>query len=344
MWFAVFRFLELAGGWSTHGPLDVRPSQVAVAAGPNRRVFTVASNALENIYDIYRSEDGGFSWERVTDAPVREFFTTVACDPRDPDRVFAATVFFDIVRLYRSLDGGTTWTLRQTILLAENCRIEFDAVEPDTVYFYVSHWAASRMYRTVDGGESFASFPTPFFRAFLASVPDGTLLAAAADGSDGIYASRDRGETWSLAAHPRIECPVTAFVVDPVDFDRWFLGTGYDAIPCGEVIRTDDGGVTWVTMPDIYGPITDLVMDRKRPGVLYAGTDDTLPSDRYHHGTLGSVWSTRDGGATWIDLRLPVLSGATSLALPDDGNRIFAATGLGVYVSDPRLPRALPHR
>jgi hypothetical protein len=78
--------------------------------------------------------------------------------------------------------------------------------------------------------------------------------------------------------------------------------------------------------------------------VIYASTTNTQPPDRYPYPTPGSVWTSADGGETWIDLHLTLFSGATSIDVPDDGSRIFAATGLGVYTLDLRRPVTLPAR
>jgi photosystem II stability/assembly factor-like uncharacterized protein len=55
---------------------------------------------------VYRSTDGGETWERVNSLNERPFyFSVVRCDPNDENTVYALGV-----RLYRSTDGGKTFS------------------------------------------------------------------------------------------------------------------------------------------------------------------------------------------------------------------------------------------
>ena len=138
MMLALLLAVELAR-WSTNGPRDAFTSDVAVAAGSHPRIFAIAYNAVDGS-SIYRSEDGGSSWERAPGliGPFIELET----DPHDPDRLFAATFFAGFsgvwTTLYRSLDGGASWTQRQQHIGpragSSSCEVAFDAVEPGIVY------------------------------------------------------------------------------------------------------------------------------------------------------------------------------------------------------------------
>ena len=132
-------------------------------------------------------------------------------------------------------------------------------------------------------------------------------------------------------------CPIRAVAADPVDANRWYVGSGQELFPCGEMARTDDGGVTWSLAADPGGAINDFATVASQPGWLYAATGVPEPSV-----APGRVLATRDGGETWIDLGGPATDGLGTIALPDDGSRIYASTRAGVYLRDLRRPRSSP--
>ena len=324
--FALLLAVELAGGWTMHGPAPGEyTSEVAVAAGSGRRIFAVTFEGAESRNGIYRSEDGGSSWELVSGSPGPGSVCGFAADPRDPDRLFAATcqVLFPrlTTRLYRSDDGGTSWEQRSSSC----CRIVFDATDPAILYVFSS---GSSVDRSLDGGETFESLPLPFTLDALASAADGTLVAV----SDfDVFLSRDRGESWTPAASLPIACSVRALAADPIEARRCYVGTGSNDYPCGQVIRTDDGGATWTVASELSAPVEHLVIDGQHPGVLYAEAGDR-------------VLASADFGATWTDLGLPVADGASSLALGEGGKRRHAGTRDGAYELSLRRTTALPPR
>ncbi len=234
--------------------------------------------------------------------------------------------------LSRSLDGGASWTVHQVHDgQSSSCEIAFDSADAQTVY--TSFEGIATLFRSTDGGETFTGFPSPFSGAFLASAADGALVAASGLET---WVSRDRGETWTRTTQAPVRCPIRALAVDPVDANRWFVGSGLVLFPCGEVARTDDGGATWVRTADPGGPVSDLATDRAHPGLLYVATGMPEPSV-----APGRLMVTRDGGASWIDLGGPSADGMGAIALSEDGDRIYAATGVGVHVRSLRRPRLL---
>ena len=325
--------------WTTHGPGEgAYTTQVVVAAGDGRRVFAAAS---ESVHDngIYRSDDGGASWERVADSPGPDWIEAIAADPHDPDRLFVTTFhagfpWFE-ARLFRSDDAGATWTQEHFAQVStSSSHVVFDASDPRIVY--VAYDGLGAIYRSVDGGDNFSEVPLPFPSGYFASSPDGSLVAAS--GWE-IWVSRDHGGTWAATASAPIHCPTRSVAVDANDSLRWFAGTGQTESPCGELIVTEDGGSTWALAGELAGPVIDIVPDPDHPGVVYAAI---APNDGFAF--FGRVLVSSDWGSRWIDLRLPVQPGACSLALGEGGSRLYAATFQGVYELSFRRTMELPPR
>ena len=330
--------MDLVGGWTTHGPGQGFFVSEVEAASAGARVFAAGSEAAHDSA-IYRSDDGGSTWQRISDSPGPDFIDVLAVDPRDPDRLFVTTIHAGFsgftTRLFRSVDGGVSWSLRQSQFgFASTAEIVFDPTDPRIVY--VAWHSLASVQRSIDGGETFTDFPAPFSADVLAAAPDGSLVA----GSDrSIFVSHDRAQSWSAAAPAPFQCPVRSLAIDANDSRRWFVGTGRNEYPCGEVFRTEDGGGTWTLVEDLAGPVDDIALDAFHAGVLYAAIG---PADSTVF--VGRVLASSDGGETWIDLRLPITPGAYALSLGERGSRLHAATAAGVWERSFRWPTSLSPR
>ncbi|HVJ53929.1 MAG TPA: exo-alpha-sialidase [Aliidongia sp.] len=127
---------------------------------------------------VFRSDDGGESWQRITGLPRSDFGFAVAAHPHDPD---------------------TAW---------------FVPAESDQNRIPVG--GVVTVSRTRDGGRSFDSFsaglpPPPaydlVYRHAFDVAPDGAALAMGST-TGGLWLSADAGESWRIAAArlPPIAC------------------------------------------------------------------------------------------------------------------------------------------
>ncbi|NOY97712.1 MAG: DUF1080 domain-containing protein [Chloroflexi bacterium] len=161
---------------------------------------------------IYRSRDGGYTWEALSNAPFFEASTLrIAVHPQDSQFLFAGTAR----GLFRSRDGGQTWEtvndikvdysdpnldpdLRAAALEAPIVHdVAFDPFDPQTMY------AASVpgvVWRSDDGGQTWAQSAAGMDpnEGILYLLPDPTrpgVIYASADFS-GVFLSTDSGQTW----------------------------------------------------------------------------------------------------------------------------------------------------
>src|SRR5581483_7211929 len=96
---------ELSG----HGLPGGAWGRVGLATGRGKAVSRVYALIDEKeTGGLYRSDDGGNTWQRIGDDPrIRErswYFSGVTVDPSDPDIIYVPNV-----ATYRSTDGGKTW-------------------------------------------------------------------------------------------------------------------------------------------------------------------------------------------------------------------------------------------
>ena len=110
-------------------------------------VFRDRTDARES--GIYRSRDGGDTWESYTDG-LRSFAAyDLAVDPLNPDHMKVGTLRNGLLE---SLDGGLNWT-QGAITSSWVTGVEFDLKNPSTVY--VSTLENTSLMRSIDGGATF---------------------------------------------------------------------------------------------------------------------------------------------------------------------------------------------
>ncbi len=159
---------------------------------------------------LWRSEDGGDSWERVGENAVGNKVMAVAIDPDDPDEAWAGT---EPSAVYRSTDGGATWTEREGLTDLPSAsgwsfpprpythHVRWIEVDPDDpAHLYVSIEAGA-LVQTSDRGETWEDRAPDSRRDnhSLTTHPDAPGRAWAAAG-DGYAETDDGGRTWT---HPQ---------------------------------------------------------------------------------------------------------------------------------------------
>ena len=260
---------------------------------------------------IYRSRDGGRSWERMGLAG-SQHIGKILIDPRDSDTVLAAAEGplwngGGERGVYRTEDGGASWT--RTLDLGPDTGatdLEFAPGDPDTVYAaayqrrrhvwsFLAGGPGSGIHKSSDGGRSFRRITQglpegDMGRIGLAVTPaDPRLLYATIEAGEkerGFYRSTDRGESWerrspylSGGTGPHYYQEIEASPGDP------------DLIYQMDVFLhvTRDGGKTFSVLGDGRQKHSDnhaLWIDPEDPGHLLAGTD-------------AGLYESFDEGASW---------------------------------------------
>lgn len=186
---------------------------------------------------VMRSDDGGFTWERVWDGPDgrRVDFHSMALSPADPDRLVGSWGG----GLHVTTDAGGTWTLMAAGASGGYCWgapcIAWDLESPDSL------WMADgqRLLGSDDLGESWQDVENGTFAAVYSHPADGRLWAWKE--GEGIVV-RDGQENWTrVGGSLDPSSQVFQFTGGPDDPDILFAA----ALPGREVYRTTDGGESW---------------------------------------------------------------------------------------------------
>ncbi|MBO6621639.1 MAG: hypothetical protein JJ892_00550 [Balneola sp.] len=155
---------------------------------------------------------------------------------------------------------------------------------------------------------------------------------------DGIYKSTDDGNSWKNMGLKESE-HISTIIVHPTNSDIvWVAAQGPLWKKGGErgLYMTEDGGDTWTKTlgDDEWTGVTDIVIDPRDPGVLYAATwqrHRTVAA--YLGGGPGSgLHKSTDGGKTWIELKNGIPGsnlGKIGLAIsPQNPDIVYAAIEL----------------
>lgn len=216
---------------------------------------------------MFRSPDGGRTWEAANDGLTACALRCICPDPLDPGAILAGT---EPARLFRSRDGGRSW--RE---LAGITRIG-------------GHDAWYLPYSPRAGAVRNVYAPPGSTGRLFASVEVGGLLR-----------SEDGGETW--ACEPVIEDEDVHFITGhPTEPDLLFAALGYAALPrpgreqgrdrFGGIARSRDGGETWRKLEADY--TRAVLIPPARPDLVVAG-----PAPKVGQG--GRIVASADGGDTW---------------------------------------------
>ncbi len=178
------------------------------------------------------------------------------------------------------------------------------------------------LWKTTDGGENWE--PVTDFKITSASVgavavsetnPDlvfigtgETCIRGNIMPGDGVYRSRDAGETWEHIGFPRSH-GISKIRIHPTNPDIIFVASfGKYSAPSEErgVFKSTDGGDTWrrvLYRNDETGAI-DIAIDRNNPNVLYASLWQAFRKEyTMSSGGPGSgMFKSTDGGETWTEI------------------------------------------
>jgi photosystem II stability/assembly factor-like uncharacterized protein len=190
---------------------------------------------------------------------------------------------------------------------------------PNEAYFGA---VGGGLWKTTDGGENWV--PVTDFKVTSASVgavavsetnPDlvfigmgETCIRGNIIPGDGVYRTRDAGETWEHVGF-RESHGISKIRVHPTNPEIVYVASfGKYGAPSEErgVFRSTDGGDTWekILYRDVRTGAIDIVIDRNNPDVVYASLWEAFRKEyTMSSGGPGSgMFKTVDGGDTWTEI------------------------------------------
>jgi photosystem II stability/assembly factor-like uncharacterized protein len=257
---------------------------------------------------IWRSSDGGETWQRVRHGLYSESAVrALAVHPRDARILYCGADS----GIYRSEDGGEHWErLDSPMNEIPIWALAIDPIEPDTIFAGTRPGA---LFRSQDGGQHWEKLPVavaekcpnvgiPRVTAILIDPVDHRHVWAGLE-VDGVRHSQDGGDTWEV---------VGGGITDP-DIHNLAITVGPPktvfTVTAREVFRSTDDGATWEPL-HIGRQLTlsycrAVLVKADDPQVIYLGNGESA------FGGAGALHRSRDRGRTWEALPLPVSPNGT---------------------------------
>ena len=285
---------------------------------------------------VFRTQDGGETWENVLQIDEHTGAIDLAMDPGDPNTIFAA--MYQRQRtgwgfngggpgsgLYRTFDGGANWTeLTEGLPDGDKGRIGVDIFRQDgnVVYALVEADARSPgagffggggggqsqsgLFRSLDRGDSWEKMsstnPRPMYYSQVRIDPTNPERIYVLGGN--LMVSDDGGRTFRSDGAAQVHVDHHALWINPNDPDHLILGSD------GGVVASWDGTAHWRMFDNLpLGQFYAIGFDMRDPYYVCGGLQDNDPwcgpsNTRSFHGIRHQDWyetAYGDGFFTIVD-------------------------------------------
>ena len=287
---------------------------------------------------IYKSINGGISWQPVQEGLGGGTVASLVINPEDPDVLYAGVIF---AGLFKTEDGGLSW---QEINRGEldkgmwqfTSHVALDPTDPDHLFFA----NGNAIYQSADAGESWTKQPesSGCLNGAIQFSADGTSLFKAGmlcedpPGGWKVFRSQDQGKTWEQV-----------YSVDDGGGDGEIVTHGDRVVfrnnPM-EIFVSEDKGETWMlfsgsgdcSVVDQNGERYCFDIEKIVPSFDAIVSVSPDNSDVMFVGGQG-VYKSVDGGRTWEDASNGIGNEPAQIVLNPFSRTIYIEKGSG-YCGD----------
>ncbi|HEV3153908.1 MAG TPA: hypothetical protein VGZ02_08905 [Candidatus Baltobacteraceae bacterium] len=328
--------------WSHLGLRDGRQIN-AIAVDPHdaNRVFAAVMGrpyGPSTERGVYRSTDGGTSWQKVLGNDADTGSAMVVIDPNHPQTLYADLWasrnppwrLRDILQLwnrgglYKSTDGGATWTQLHGGLPAGVGRIGLAVAQSDSnrLYAWVNDADGCGIYRSSDAGATWTKTNSEErvcgrgddFSGVAVDPADADIVYAA---NTSTYRSTDAGKTWTAIKGAPGGDDYHTIWIDPTDRNIILLGVDQGATLSVNYGRTWS---SWYNQPTAQ--FYHVITDNRFPYWVFGGQQESGSAE---------VASRSEDGEIWIRYWHPVGAQEYAYIAPDPLHPdIIYGAGIGV--------------
>lgn len=270
----IFKSADQGETWE---PREFPPKKVyrfiVDAVNPDRMF---ATGVVGGYGKVYRTKDGGESWQDVyTEPGTGTVLTSLVQSRQNPETIFAGTSAGVVVR---SIDGGETWKNIGTGIEGPITEIVFDAKRPERLYALAFE---KKIYRSDDTGltwidpltlatatstQTTKAAPAGILTLVADPLTSGTLYVGTK--ATGVHRSTTGGEGWDKLniIESAEKFPIRAVAVNPKQASEIAFVAGRS------FYKSTNGGDTWAVVPlSIDREVSVLVYDPFDPNTLFLG-------------------------------------------------------------------------
>ena len=294
---------------------------------------------------MYRSTDGGHTFEPYVGAPSGDDFHVLWIDPRNSDRMLLGVDQGAIV----TVDGGNTWTDWNNQPTGEFYHVSTDQQFPYRVYAAQQDSGTASVLSRSDYGLIRPADWSPvggFEYTYITPDPAHPNLVY----SQGWYGSVVRYDRTTGMVSTVFEkgdayrtAQMAPLAFSPQDPSSLYFGTQY-------LLRTRDGGLHWERVsPDLTGFVERPADEERDPDALRDPAISTLSLSNVREGLMwvGTnnhvVQMTEDGGAAWRNVTPQGLADPVAIQIIEashhDAATAYVAAGSDRYVRAPYIAR-----
>ena len=293
---------------------------------------------------IYKTDDGGNTWNKILYIDEHTGFNEIHMDPRDPNILYAAShqrrrhVYTYVgggpgSGLHKSTDGGVTWKeINKGLPGVEIGRIGIDISDANPEIIYAIVEAAERkggFYKSTNRGETWVKQSSKvtsgnYYQEIFADPVDEDIVYTM---DTWMAVTHDGGKTFKNVGEDYKHVDNHAMWINPNNNSHWLVGCD------GGIYETFDFGKKWDFKKNL--PVTQfykVAVDNAEPFYnIYGGTQDNFsiggPSRvNNSHGISNQDWFITHGG-----------DGFESQIDPENPNIIYAQSQYGWLVRYDKL-------
>lgn len=268
---------------------------------------------------LYKTADGGKTWNKVLDVSENTGINNVVMDPRNPDVLYATSeqrrrhIYTKIgggpeSAVYKSKDAGKTWNKIMTGLPSGHIGgmgIAISPVNPDVLYLIMeAAGETGGFFRTINRGVSWEKM-----NPYTSSGQYYNEIYCDPKDVDKVYSMEtvskvtvDGGKTWTSVGNNERHVDDHALWIDPTNTDHLYIGGD------GGIYETFDTGKNYIFKSNL--PVTQfyrVAVDNAFPFYnVYGGTQDNNsmggPSRNINRdGVVNAEWKVTVGGdGFWV--------------------------------------------